>query len=976
MSITNTNTAFQETNLQNISNNTNDTSVNLQATTGLDAQNVNSRNSLNNIDSTSISRTVQQQQIAQMAIAHIVRDIDKCEAEIAAIKSPKGLQKFINVLQTIFNLIDSTIKTPTQRIAELRANVQNKLQQLNEYNVIWQSCYISQSASQSSGTSPIQTQDTNSEVQADEVTPNAEEAQSLAQQAVQDTRELHQKNLPEPFLREANKQTLTLIFGKLDEKASAFTDASTSINEPHQRQAAMVGDTGVPPPPPPPPPPPGAVGSATVSSNGASTNSANASNAHNALEENFDNDLKAFQELQSKGKTVEFSFSYRGLQGNEVARKLASRSIHNKGELTAYQQDLSKSVDRLNGEIDSLKKPIDELKNKIQAAINDCLSNTTTVKQVVCGKSIDCTLSLDEGQKNLYGSNPLAFFNDLELLKMQGLINDTQYQTLSDLRDQKLTNGTQTDFQNRLDSIKSINDAIAQLKNESNASATLLPKCKTGMDQQIAELVEQQSKLPDELKYYWLDFSYNSLQSEISNIIRDNESKIKDINNQIDQLKGKLKNAQTEFEKMQNSFKSELADKIAADYKDSFDAYIKNPINTGTGEPTDKTSLQITHLFNQHPKLKELKLIAPEILQKNIKNLQAQKEKLENVDITQLLKSKTAQMSVENLLVSLKDENIEVLQNTITWMNSHAQFQGMQGKFMLDPVINPKEFSANSAILNKLAQKIGCSELGINGQFRENLRQLSGWVNLLNELKKQPDASSFIHDTTQKGMSSIDIKKNDGTAQIQNSLTSYLYNQYAPVKSSKISIPKRAPSNTQPSQNNQQISGNQQVKLRSISNPEEQKTIRTLTEKVVPLIKNFGQSTGINTSLWSLGYARAENHNSKHSYSYQDYVDSIKENQKQPDETNIEFFVFANGQKFTEDFGIRFCTRTEDGQFTYTDAYLTALLYGQSLQSNEDIARQISNTDTAKTFIDALSKENADQQASASAQNQGNNVSA
>ena len=527
-----------------------------------------------------------------------------------------------------------------------------------------------------------------------------------------------------------------------------------------------------------------------------------------------------------------------------------------------------------------------------------------------------------------------------------------------------------------MDSIKSINDAIAQLKNESNASATLLPKCKTGMDQQIAELVEQQSKLPDELKYYWLDFSYNSLQSEISNIIRDNESKIKDINNQIDQLKGKLKNAQTEFEKMQNSFKSELADKIAADYKDSFDAYIKNPINTGTGEPTDKTSLQITHLFNQHPKLKELKLIAPEILQKNIKNLQAQKEKLENVDITQLLKSKTAQMSVENLLVSLKDENIEVLQNTITWMNSHAQFQGMQGKFMLDPVINPKEFSANSAILNKLAQKIGCSELGINGQFRENLRQLSGWVNLLNELKKQPDASSFIHDTTQKGMSSIDIKKNDGTAQIQNSLTSYLYNQYAPVKSSKISIPKRAPSNTQPSQNNQQISGNQQVKLRSISNPEEQKTIRTLTEKVVPLIKNFGQSTGINTSLWSLGYARAENHNSKHSYSYQDYVDSIKENQKQPDETNIEFFVFANGQKFTEDFGIRFCTRTEDGQFTYTDAYLTALLYGQSLQSNEDIARQISNTDTAKTFIDALSKENADQQASASAQNQGNNVSA
>ena len=721
-----------------------------------------------------------------MAIAHIVRDIDKCEAEIAAIKSPKGLQKFINVLQTIFNLIDSTIKTPTQRIAELRANVQNKLQQLNEYNVIWQSCYISQSASQSSGTSPIQTQDTNSEVQADEVTPNAEEAQSLAQKAVQDTRELHQKNLPEPFLREANKQTLTLIFGKLDEKASAFTDASTSINEPHQRQAAMVGDTGVPPPPPPPP---GAVGSATVSSNGASTNSANASNAHNALKENFDNDLKAFQELQSKGKTVEFSVSYRDLQGNEVACKLASRSIHNKGELTAYQQDLSKSVDRLNGEIDSLKKPIDELKNKIQAAINDCLSNTTTVKQVVCGKSIDCTLSFDEGQKNLYGSNPLAFFNDLELLKMQGLINDTQYQTLSDLRDQKLTNGTQTDFQNRLDSIKSINDAIAQLKNESNASATLLPKCKTGMDQQIAELVEQRSKLPHELSAYWSEFSYDSLQGEISNILQDNQSKIKVINNQITQLKSKLKTAQTKFEKEQNSLKSELADKIAADYKDSFDAYIKNPINTGTGGPTDKTSLQITHLFNQYPELKELKLIAPEILQKNIKNLQAQKEKLENVDITQLLKSKTAQMSVENLLVSLKDENIEVLQNTINWLVKHAPLPGTQGKFTLDPVITSKEFWANSDILNELARKTGCSELGINGQFIENLRQLRGLVNLLKELKNQPDASSFIHDTTQKGMSSIDIKKNDGTAQIQNSLTSYLYNQYAPV--AKISIPKK-----------------------------------------------------------------------------------------------------------------------------------------------------------------------------------------
>lgn len=787
MSITNTNTAFQETNLQNISNNTNDTSVNLQATTGLDAQNVNSRNSLNNIDSTSISRTVQQQQIAQMAIAHIVRDIDKCEAEIAAIKSPKGLQKFINVLQTIFNLIDSTIKTPTQRIAELRANVQNKLQQLNEYNVIWQSCYISQSASQSSGTSPIQTQDTNSEVQADEVTPNAEEAQSLAQKAVQDTRELHQKNLPEPFLREANKQTLTLIFGKLDEKASAFTDASTSINEPHQRQAAMVGDTGVPPPPPPPPP--GAVRSATVSSNGASTNSANASNAHNALKENFNNDLKAFQELQSKGKTVEFSVSYRDLQGNEVACKLASRSIHNKGELTAYQQDLSKSVDRLNGEIDSLKKPIDELKNKIQAAINDCLSNTTTVKQVVCGKSIDCTLSFDEGQKNLYGSNPLAFFNDLELLKMQGLINDTQYQTLSDLRDQKLTNGTQTDFQNRLDSIKSINDAIAQLKNESNASATLLPKCKTGMDQQIAEFVEQRSKLPAELSAYWLNFSYESLQGEIRNIIKDNESKIKDINKQIDQLKEELKSAPTEFEEEQNRFKSKLANKIAADYKDSFDAYIKDPVNTGTGEKTDKASLQITHLFIQHPELKKLKLIAPETLQKNIENLQAQKKKLENVDITQLLKSKTAQMSVENLLVSLKDENIEVLQNTITWMVKYAPLPGPQDKFTLDPLITPNEFSANSAILNELAQKTGCSELGINGQFRENLRQLRGCVNLLKELKNQPDASSFIHDTTQKGMSSIDIKKNDGTAQIQNSLTSYLYNQYAPV--AKISIPKK-----------------------------------------------------------------------------------------------------------------------------------------------------------------------------------------
>ncbi len=108
----------------------------------------------------------------------------------------------------------------------------------------------------------------------------------------------------------------------------------------------------------------------------------------------------------------------------------------------------------------------------------------------------------------------------------------------------------------------------------------------------------------------------------------------------------------------------------------------------------------------------------------------------------------------------------------------------------------------------------------------------------------------------------------------------------------------------------------------------------------------------------------------------QNHVDSIKENQEQPNETNIEFFVFANGQKFTEAFGIRFCTRTKDGQFTYTDAYLTVLLYGQSLKSNEDIARQISNTDTAKTFIDALSKENADQQASASAQNQGNNVSA
>lgn len=167
--------------------------------------------------------------------------------------------------------------------------------------------------------------------------------------------------------------------------------------------------------------------------------------------------------------------------------------------------------------------------------------------------------------------------------------------------------------------------------------------------------------------------------------------------------------------------------------------------------------------------------------------------------------------------------------------------------------------------------------------------------------------------------------------------------------------------------------------MRSISNPEEQKTIRTLTENVVPLIKNFGQSTRINPSLWSLSYARAENHNSKHSYSYQamqNHVDSIKENQEQPNETNIEFFVFANGQKFTEAFGIRFCTRTKDGQFTYTDAYLTVLLYGQSLKSNEDIARQISNTDTAKTFIDALSKENADQQASASAQNQGNNVSA
>ena len=976
MSITNTNTAFQETNLQNISNNTNDTSVNLQATTGLDAQNVNSRNSLNNIDSTSISRTVQQQQIAQMAIAHIVRDIDKCEAEIAAIKSPKGLQKFINVLQTIFNLIDSTIKTPTQRIAELRANVQNKLQQLNEYNVIWQSCYISQSASQSSGTSPIQTQDTNSEVQADEVTPNAEEAQSLAQQAVQDTRELHQKNLPEPFLREANKQTLTLIFGKLDEKASAFTDASTSINEPHQRQAAMVGDTGVPPPPPPPPPPPGAVGSATVSSNGASTNSANASNAHNALEENFDNDLKAFQELQSKGKTVEFSFSYRGLQGNEVARKLASRSIHNKGELTAYQQDLSKSVDRLNGEIDSLKKPIDELKNKIQAAINDCLSNTTTVKQVVCGKSIDCTLSFDEGQKNLYGSNPLAFFNDLELLKMQGLINDTQYQTLSDLRDQKLTNGTQTDFQNRLDSIKSINDAIAQLKNESNASATLLPKCKTGMDQQIAEFVEQRSKLPDKLSAYWLDFSYKSLLGDVDKIKASNQAKIDNLRRQITTEQDKLlsDNALT-------NLKNTLEDKGVSD----------DEIQGAISDHRADLILQIRFVRDKEI-LSNISTLKQHLIRKDkISSLEKQVQTLQTtIDITSLLVQRNAQMSVENNLLTLAN-NLEDYQKAYNEIANDKRLQPFEqkekNKASTYTVVNKERFNELAKALNKIIEGTGFPLLDVSSNFKDSFQFVEQQLDFAKSLQDKvgQNLAQEIHNLAQAALPNIPQEMKRLNI-VQRNLAKQIISGN-PIKTNEntnntttgwgnVKIAKKT--------NQQQVQGNQQApaaqqgfggKLRSISNTEEQNKMQILENKVAPKITSFLQE--LSTAKIDAGelYGATLQHNNNNAPSEQyKYENTLKRIQKaQGDISASNDMAFVQGQKFTEMFGIEFCKIDDNGYFTYTDAYTTAL----SCVRSPSIAKTISYSSAAtQAFIDALSKENADQQASASAQNQGNNVSA
>jgi hypothetical protein len=182
-------------------------------------------------------------------------------------------------------------------------------------------------------------------------------------------------------------------------------------------------------------------------------------------------------------------------------------------------------------------------------------------KEVVSGTRGTKTMTLESGMQvevNIklpcnYSQNPLQFFNDLDRLKMDGLITDSEYGQLQSIKSD-LT-AKQTEYTNALTNAKALETAKQELKTASEK--TYLPTGSSAFDA-ISSILSQRSQLPAELQPYWNEFSYESMDASLKRAQDLHQQKLDQKVDQLEQKKIDATTAEARYTPMKAEFLSQL----------------------------------------------------------------------------------------------------------------------------------------------------------------------------------------------------------------------------------------------------------------------------------------------------------------------------------------------------------------------------------------------------------------------------------
>ncbi|MDR0755533.1 MAG: hypothetical protein LBE99_01290 [Puniceicoccales bacterium] len=436
-------------------------------------------------------------------------EVGKLRKEAESIENPKGFGKFINVLKGLAVKLFGFVQNPTDRLNHL----QNEIKILGHQMT---ALCNKMTASESSGLKNIQPTQVHADMGVQSSSDDLSTAKTLATTSTECIEEIHdevetqltetsrQARSFEPFM---DRNLVGLMYGHLPDLPVQSSQAP---------EAADVGG-----PPPPPPPPPSAVDQKAA----------------------FESDMALFQKLQTEGHPVNFSRQIPCADGKVVSVDVAA-TLHSKAEETAFKRQLQHEAAQLSQRIEALKSPIESLKQQTLDIIN------TMQGEVASGDRGNQTMTLPSGMQvkvNVqlpcdYSQNPLQFFNDLDRLKMDGLITDSEYGQLETIKRDLTEN--QATYTQALDNIPKFEAARKELMTAS--SQTYLPKGSPTYEA-IASILSQRSRLPAELQSYWNNFSYDSLDASLKRAQNSQQQKIDKMVAQLEQDRVKLDAAKAQY---------------------------------------------------------------------------------------------------------------------------------------------------------------------------------------------------------------------------------------------------------------------------------------------------------------------------------------------------------------------------------------------------------------------------------------------